>query len=166
MLDHIVGLIGQIRRICRDLSPVILDDLGLTAGIRWLVENALKSHDIDTSLDIANIDKLLTSEQELLVFRIFQETFTNIVRHSCASHTSIAIKKQGGEISLVIADNGMGFDVKEAMGRDFTKRGMGLSAMEERAWMLGGSVNIWSERESGTKLEFRVPIKKPVPKHL
>ncbi|MBW1852097.1 MAG: PAS domain S-box protein, partial [Deltaproteobacteria bacterium] len=161
MLDQIVGLIGHVRRICKDLSPVILDDLGLTAGIRWLVENALKSHDIDTSLDIVNIDKLLTNEQQLLVFRIFQETFTNIVRHSCSSLTSIIIRKQGGEISFVIEDNGKGFDVKEAMGRDLAKRGMGLSSMEERAWMLGGSVNIWSQKELGTRIEFRVPIEQP-----
>jgi len=161
MLDQIVGLIGHVRRICKDLSPVILDDLGLTAGIRWLVENALKSHDIDTSLDIVNIDKLLTNEQQLLVFRIFQETFTNIVRHSCSSLTSIIIRKQGGEISFVIEDNGKGFDVKEAMGRDLAKRGMGLSSMEERAWMLGGSVNIWSQRDLGTRIEFRVRIEQP-----
>ncbi len=157
MLDHIVGLIENIRRICKDLTPVILDDLGLTAGIRWLVENVLESHDIDTSKDIANIDNLLSNEQQLLVFRIFQEAFTNIVRHSLASLTSIVIKKQGGEISFVIEDNGKGFDVKETMGRDFTERGMGLAAMEERAWMLGGSVNIWSQRELGTRIEFRVP---------
>ncbi len=157
MLDYIVGLIENIRRICKDLTPVILDDLGLTAGIRWLVENVLESHDIDTSKDIANIDNLLSNEQQLLVFRIFQEAFTNIVRHSLASHASIVIKKQGGEISFVIEDDGKGFDVKEPMGRDFTKRGMGLAAMEERAWMLGGSVNIWSQRELGTRIEFRVP---------
>ena len=161
MLDHIVGLIGHVRRICKDLSPVILDDLGLTAGIRWLVENVLKNHDIDTSMDIANIDKFLTNEQRLLVFRIFQEAFTNIVRHSCASLTSIVIKKQGGEISLLIEDNGKGFDVKEAIGRDFAKRGLGLSGMKERAWMLGGSVNIWSQRELGTRIDFRVPIEQP-----
>ena len=157
MLDYIVGLIENIRRICMDLTPGILDDLGLTAGIRWLVENTLKSHDIDTSLDITNIDKLLTNEQQLLVFRIFQEAFTNIVRHSCASLTSIVIKKRGGEISFVIEDNGKGFDVKETMSIDFTERGMGLSAIEERAWMLGGSVNIRSERELGTRIAFQVP---------
>jgi len=157
MLDYTVGLVENIRRICKDLTPGILDDLGLTAGIRWLAENVLESHDIDTSKDIANIDKLLTNEQQLLVFRIFQEAFTNIVRYSSASLTSIVIKKQDGEISFVIEDNGKGFDVKETMGRDFTERGMGLSGMEERAWMLGGSVNIWSQRESGTRIEFRVP---------
>lgn len=157
MMDYIVGLIENIRRICIDLTPGILDDLGLTAGIRWLVENTFKSHDIDTSLDITNIDKLLTNEQQRLVFRLFQEAFTNIVRHSLASHVSIVIKRQGGEISLVIEDDGKGFDVKETMGRDFTEKGIGLSGMEERAWMLGGSVNIWSQRESGTRLEFRVP---------
>ena len=158
MLGHIGGLIGHIRRICKDLSPVILDDLGLTAGIRWLVKNVLKSHDIDTSMDIANIDRLLTNEQQLLVFRIFQEAFTNIVRHSLASLTSIIIKRQGEAISLVIEDNGKGFDVKEAMDRDFIERGMGLSGMKERAWMLGGSVNIWSQSELGTRIEFRFPI--------
>jgi len=157
ILDYIVELIETIRRICMDLTPGILGDLGLTAGIRWLAENTLKSHDIDTSLDITNIDKLLTNEQQLLVFRLFQEAFTNIVRHSYASLTSIVIERQGGGISLVIEDNGKGFDVKETMGKDFTERGMGLSGMEERAWMLGGSVNMWSQRGSGTRIEFRVP---------
>ena len=158
MLDHIVELVGHIRRICKDLSPVILDDLGVTAGIRWLTENALKSHGIDTSLDIANIDKLLTDEQQLLVFRIFQEAFTNIVRHSSASLTSIIIRKQAEAISFVIEDNGRGFEVKEAAGKDFTDRGMGLSAMEERVWMLGGDFSIWSQLESGSRIKFRVPI--------
>ncbi len=157
MLDYIVGLVENIRRICQDLTPGILDDLGLTTGIRWLAENVLESHDIDTSLDIANIDNLLSNEQQLLVFRMFQEAFTNIVRHSLASHASIVIKKQGGEISFVIEDDGKGFDVKEPMSRAFTKRGMGLDAMEERARMLGGSVNIWSQRELGTRINFRVP---------
>ena len=158
MLDYIVGLVENIRRICKDLAPGILDDLGLTASIRWLVKNVLEGHDIDTSQDIANIDNLLTNEQQLLVFRIFQEAFTNIVRHSLASHASIVIKNQAGEISFVIEDDGKGFDVKEPMGRDFSKRGMGLGTMEERARILGGSVNIWSKRELGTRMEFRVPI--------
>jgi len=157
MLDYIAELIENIRRICKDLTPGILDDLGLTTGIRWLVENVLEIHDIDTSKDIANIDNLLSNEQQLLVFRIFQEALTNILRHSLASHASIVIKKQSGEISFVIEDDGKGFDVKETMGRDFTKRGMGLGAMEERARMLGGSVNIRSQRELGTRIEFRVP---------
>jgi len=157
MLDYIVRLIENIRRICKDLTPGILDDLGLTTGIRWLVKNVLESHDIGTSKDIANIDSLFSNEQQLLVFRIFQEAFTNIVRHSLASHASIVIKKQGGEISFVIEDDGKGFDVKESMDRNFTERGMGLGAMEERARMLGGSVNIWSQRESGTRIDFRVP---------
>ena len=155
---YIVRLIENIRRICKDLTPGILDDLGLTAGIYWLVENVLESHDMDTSVDITNIDMLLTNEQQLLVFRIFQEAFTNMVRHSLASHASIVIKKQVGEISFVIEDDGKGFDVKKATGRDFTKKGMGLGAMEERARMLGGSVNIWSQRELGTRIEFWVPI--------
>jgi signal transduction histidine kinase len=156
MLDYIARLIENIRRICKDLTPGILDDLGLTAGIRWLAENVLESHDIDTSLHIANIDNLLSNEQQLLVFRIFQETFTNIVRHSLASHASIVIKKQGEEISFVIEDDGKGFDLQEPMSRDFTKRGLGLDAMEERARMLGGRVTIWSQRDLGTKIDFRV----------
>ena len=161
MLDHIVELVGHIRRICKDLSPVILDDLGLTAGIRWLAENALKGHGIDASLDISDIDRLLTDEQQLLVFRIFQEAFTNIVRHSSASLTSIIIEKQAEAISFVIEDNGRGFEVKKAKRRDFTDRGMGLSAMKERVWMLGGNFNIWSQLESGSRIEFRVPIEQP-----
>ena len=89
MLNHIVELIENIRKICMDLTPVILDDLGLTSGIQWLVRNVLEEHSIETSKDIANIESVLSKEQQLLVFRIFQEAFTNIVQHSLASHTRL-----------------------------------------------------------------------------
>jgi len=153
-------IIENVRRLSQDLSPYLLENLGLTAAARRLIDDLAKDHKIETSLDITDIDRFISQERQLIIYRIFQEALTNIRRHAQATHISVAIKKEKDSLSLLVEDDGKGFDVKQAMIRDFDERGLGLAAMEERVRMLGGFLDIWSEVGRGTKISFTIPISK------
>jgi signal transduction histidine kinase len=107
---------------------------------------------------MTEMDDLFSHEGRITVYRIVQECLTNIAKHAQATQVSIVISKQDGGILFRVEDDGKGFDVKEAFGRDPTKKGLGLSAMYERVRILGGSLDIWSEKGTGTRITFKVPL--------
>jgi PAS domain S-box-containing protein len=150
--------IENVRRLSQGLSPYLFEHLGLSAAIRWLLEDLIRDHKIETSLDFVDIDRFLPQEGQLIIYRIFQEALTNIRRHAQATHVSVDIKKEKDHFSFRVEDNGKGFDMKEAMMRDPDKRGLGLAAMEERIRMLSGSIDIRSEVGKGTRISFTIPV--------
>jgi signal transduction histidine kinase len=157
-LQYIDQVIKNVRRLSRDLSPSILDDLGLLAAIRWLIDDFAKHYNIKTSLDMEDINNLFSREAQIIIYRIFQESLTNIGKHAQATCVSVVIKKRGGKVSFIVKDDGKGFDVEQIQGRDFTERGLGLAAMDERACMLGGFFYIWSQEGKGTEITFTIPV--------
>ena len=160
--DEVIGYINEVtenvRRLSRDLSPVILEDLGLSAAIRWLVEASTKHYTIESSLDMTEMDDLFSYESQITVYRIVQECLTNIAKHAQATHVSIVIRRQDHRVLFRVEDDGKGFDVKEAFDRDPAKKGLGLAAMYERARILGGSLDIWSQKGTGTRITFTVSL--------
>jgi len=160
--DEVIGYINEVtenvRRLSRDLSPAILEDLGLSAAIRWLVEASTKHYNIESSLDMAEMDDLFSYEGQITVYRIVQECLTNIAKHGQATHVSIVIRKEDGRVLFRVEDDGKGFDVKEAFDQDPAKKGLGLAAMYERTRILGGSLDIWSQKGTGTRITFTVPL--------
>ena len=160
--DEVIGYINEVtenvRRLSRDLSPIILEDLGLSAAIRWLVEASTKHCNIESSLDMREMDDLFSPEGKITVYRILQECLTNIAKHAQANRVSVVSRKQDVHVLIRVEDDGKGFDVKEAFGRSPSKKGLGLSAMYERVRMLGGSLDIWSQKGMGTKITFTVPM--------
>jgi len=150
-------IIENVRRLSQDLSPYLLENLGLTAALRRLIGDLGKDHKIETSLDITDVDNSLSQKRQLIVYRIIQEALTNIRRHAQATRISVAIKKEQNRLSFWVEDDGKGFDVKQAMTRDVDERGLGLAAVEERVRMLGGSLDIRSEIGRGTKISFTIP---------
>jgi PAS domain S-box-containing protein len=160
--DEVIGYISEVtenvRRLSRDLSPSILEDLGLSAAIRWLVDASAKHYKIESSLDMAEVEALFSRESQITVYRIVQECLTNIAKHAQATNVSIIIRRQDDGFFLSVEDNGKGFDVKEALGRDPSKKGMGLAAMYERTRMLGGSLDIWSQEGAGTRISITAPL--------
>jgi len=162
--EHAHGSIEQIienvRRLSRDLCPYILEDLGLSASLRWLVDDFAKYCNIKASINIADIDPLFSQKTQLIIYRIFQEALANIKKHAQATHLSAVISKKEDSFSFIIEDNGKGFDVKQVMTRSSTERGLGLEAMEEHAQMLGAPLDIWSEIGRGTKISFTIPVSK------
>ena len=147
-----------VRRLSRDLSPSILEDLGLSAAIWWLVETSTQRFHIENAMDPSELDALFSQEGQITVYRIFQECLTNVAKHARATHVSILIAKEDGQAVFQVEDNGEGFDEKEVLGRPPTKKGVGFSAMYERTRMLGGSLDIRSRPGAGTSITFRIPL--------
>jgi len=150
-------IIENVRRLSQDLSPYLLENLGLTAALRHLIGDLAKDHKIETSLDIADIDNFISQERQLIIYRIFQEALTNIRRHAQATRISVAIKKEKDSLSFWVEDDGKGFDMKQTTMRDSDEWSLGLAAIDERVRMLGGSLDIRSEVGKGTRISFTIP---------
>ncbi|MGA1869592.1 MAG: PAS domain S-box protein [bacterium] len=158
MISYLNDVNENVRRLSRDLSPSVLEDLGLSAAIRWLVEGFTKHGNIGCSLDVTRIGDLFSQESQITIYRIIQECLTNIAKHAQATQVSIVISTQNNRVYFRVEDDGKGFNVKEVFDRDPNKKGIGLAAMCERIRMLGGSPDIWSKEGTGTKITFTIPL--------
>jgi two-component system, NarL family, sensor histidine kinase UhpB len=144
---------AELRRICRGLRPPLLDDLGVDPAVRLLV-NEFKEHSgIPVTLEIRTDSAgTVSSELALCVYRILQESLTNVSRHAGASKVEARLSILGSELLLSVSDDGKGFDP------DHTGEGSGVAGMRERANLVNGKLSIVSERGQGTRLEFRAPL--------
>jgi signal transduction histidine kinase/CHASE3 domain sensor protein len=151
LLDEIVG---SVRRISSDLRPGILDDLGLVAAIKWQSREFQKRSGINTQFHSSSSELNLPSNLSTGLFRIFQESLTNVARHSKAHQVTASLDKVGNNLILKISDDGIGFNVSN-IGK---KRTLGLLGMKERTALMGGQYEIVSEEGSGTSVKVSVPI--------
>ena len=151
-------VIENVRRLSRDLSPFILEDLGLTRALQWLTDNFAKNYDIRLVLDLVNIDHLFSRSAQTSIYRILQEALTNIVKHSGAGSASVTVRREEEKIVFSIEDDGKGFDVTQVSAQEPAERGLGLAGMEERVSMLGGSLALWSEPGKGMRISFSIPV--------
>jgi signal transduction histidine kinase len=158
--QYVDQIIDNVRRLSRDLSPSILEDLGLSSALRWLLEDFGKRHAMHTSLDIEDIDYLFSQEAQTNLYRIFQEALTNISKHADARHVSFTVKKKDSRVYFMMEDNGKGFAVNQVKEMQSFEKGMGLAAMEERVHMLGANLDLQSKENRGTRVSFWVPIGK------
>ena len=160
--DSTIGVIDQtienVRRISRDLKPSILEDLGLFASLQCLVEDFARQHNIRVNLDMEDIDHLFPPQVQINLYRIFQEIFTNVSKHSSAENVSVTVKREGGYISFCVEDDGKGFELKKVKTRKFDEKGVGLTAMKERMHMLGGTFDVSSQPGEGTAIKFKAPL--------
>ncbi len=157
LLAHIDEIIENVRRLSKDLSPVLLELMGLSAALKYLFSDISEHQRLGCTIDIDEIDKLFSKHAQITIYRIFQECLTNIVRHSQATHFSVVIKDLGNHISLMVQDNGKGFNVKRILTQKASQRGIGIAAMQERVRMLGGTLDIWSQENSGTRITYDIP---------
>ncbi len=156
--------ISEVRRLSSNLRPTILDDFGLTIAMNLLVRDFEKSHGIPVRLESRNLSVgRLDPHVEIALYRIAQESLTNIARHAAA--TEIAIRLMCGEnvAELIVRDNGNGFDEASVVNARESGHGMGLISMRERAELLGGSCVVTSELRGGTTVHASIPLKGPVP---
>lgn len=151
-------IIEKVRRLSRDLSPSILEDLGLSAALRWLFDDFSKRLHVQCVLEMIPFKESFSKEMKIAIYRIFQESLTNIAKHAHASTVWITIAEKDGCFLCTIEDNGQGFDLDNHLQKRATERGMGLSAMDERARMLGGSLDIWSKEGKGSRIILRIPL--------
>ncbi len=160
MVQYIDMTIENVRRLCRDLTPTVITDLGLAAALMWLIENMEHHFDIAADIDLNNVDEILSLERQLLVYRIFQEALSNAVKHARATRLELTAGQAQHKLIFSIQDNGKGFDMGYVRCRGFEERGLGLVTMQERARMLGTNIEIKSSPGCGTRLQFTVPVDK------
>lgn len=158
LLRYLDGVIDNVRRLSRDLSPAILEDLGLQSALKYLIDGVGKHYTVSHSFEVEDLDHLFPSDAQIIIYRIFQECLTNISKHAGATEVSITVKEYEGFISLAIEDNGAGFDPAQASARRASSRGLGLAALVERSRMLGGTLEVRSQPGSGTRVTCVIPI--------
>ena len=152
LLGLVDATIRTVRNILLSLRPSVLD-MGLAPALEWLVSDILKRNGIQCSLCIES-DFADTDEAQLVgIFRIVQESLTNILRHATAQNVFIQLKKQEEKLNVTIRDDGIGFDYSSVLGKSF-----GLVGICERALMMGGSARIDSESGRGTVIQVELPL--------
>jgi signal transduction histidine kinase len=160
MLSYIDTVIENVRRLSWDLCPSCLEDLGLSSSLGYLVDEICRNNNMKSSVEMDEIDNLFPPETQINIYRIFQESLTNVVKYARASLVSVNVKKEEGHVSFMIRDNGRGFNLKKAMSGKVAKKNLGLTAMNERALMAHGSLKISSRKGQGTTITFSIPTDK------
>ncbi|MCI5165178.1 MAG: response regulator [Candidatus Electrothrix sp. GM3_4] len=156
--DNISQIIEDVRLLSKNLSPVIIEDLGLDAALQQLVDNFTQTHGIFCSFQPDSLQDITSTDGKRIVYRLVQESLNNICNHAEASHINFSIKVDQEQIVLTLADNGKGFHVQEVLARPRSRRGIGLTAMSERVKMLGGKIDIQSIIKQGTTVSFTIPF--------
>ena len=146
--------VAATRRISSDLRPMMLDDLGLLPATEWLVQNFMERTGIHCELAIANAELDLQEPYATTVFRILQESLTNIAKHAQASNVEITLARTDGELAISVRDNGVGF----APENPRKPNSYGLIGLRERAFLLGGKVQIDSAPGKGTVIDVHLPL--------
>jgi len=153
-IDQVINsTVDAMRLMCEELRPGMLDDLGFEAAISSYAKNFTRQFGVpcDLLLDSEDygLDKLLATS----IFRIVQESLTNVARHARASHAMVALQDRGGDLLLSIADDGCGMSA-ELTGE---RKTYGMLGMRERVRMLGGRISIDSAPGRGTHIEVSIP---------
>jgi len=147
-------MIVTLRRIASDLRPRTLDDLGLAAALEWQSQEFEKRSGIHCHLVLPLEPLNLDPERSTAIFRIFQESLTNVTRHAQATSVEARLEIAGGQLIFRVQDNGKGFDPEEAKA----KKSLGLVGMQERAHLLSGEVSIEGIPGAGTTMILRIPL--------
>lgn len=156
-INELIGLIEQlgdkIRSISSDLRPDLLDDLGLAPTLEWYIKEFQEQRTgLEIDFQVVGFKKRAIPEIELVLYRIFQESLTNIVKHSKAGQVSVMLTFNYPKVILMVKDNGLGFDPTQRYG------GIGIIGMRERAVSVGGFIDIRSEKGKGTTIRVELPV--------
>ncbi len=153
------GAIDELRRIQKNLWPSLLDDLGLLKTIQGFCRaynEVYAGIRIEIELGVEEAD--VPSRLRIVIYRITQEAFNNIAKHSRANHAMISFQKTEGRLDLLITDNGSGFDPSTVSVSGSSLTGLGLSTMKERAELSGGIFSINSLPGKGTSIHCSWPV--------
>lgn len=154
MLGMIDETVASVRRIATELRPLMLDDLGLVSAIEWLCQSWARRMGIEVRLDIGQDDPPVSEAASIALYRMVQEALTNVARHAQATRVGIRMRQQSGELVLAVRDDGIGFS-EQSMLREGSH---GLMGIRERAYMLGGQLEIGNARGGGGRIKVRLPL--------
>ena len=147
----------EVRRIIRDLRPGLLDELGLVAAVARYVDYYLVRSGVKVELDTKGFNRKLPSTMEITLFRIVQEAITNIIKHAKAKTVYIRLQQTSSSILGSIDDDGVGFDMDTLYNKKHSGMAVGLLGMEERIDLLEGEIDIKSQPQGGTHVQFEIP---------
>ena len=149
--------LNDVRKTIYDLRPMSLDDLGLIPTLERYIYDFNENTWINMELNIAGKPCELEPAIEVAIFRIIQESLSNIVKHSKANNATVSIEFLSNKLNLVISDNGIGFDI-EGLNDTHGMNGFGLISMKERVELLQGEFEIKSSHNLGTRLLISIPL--------
>jgi signal transduction histidine kinase len=153
--SEVHAAIKETRDISYDLRPSQLDRLGLTKAIAGVIRNVSEVSGISITSSLDNVDDLFAEDQRINLYRIVQESLTNIMKHAQATRIDVRIERTDRLMALTIHDDGVGF-TPGAAERSTGKGGFGLSGMAERAQLLGGVFKVISAPGHGTSLRVDI----------
>jgi len=162
LLKELQQLVGQtmlnLRRMIRGLRPVYLEDLGLVTALEMLAHETSQFANLPVSFQMGGNEYRLEAEKEITIYRIVQESLSNITRHANAGHAWLELAYTPNFLNVVIRDNGKGFIVPISPS-EFAREGhFGLLGLQERAELIGASLEITSIPGQGTKVSVHLPI--------
>jgi signal transduction histidine kinase len=145
----------DVRQLAFELRPIVLDDIGLVAAVQRLTTDLAERHQLDLNVDFDGLsdESRLPADIETVVYRVVQESLTNVTRHARAGRVRVAVIVTGGRLRAEIADDGAGFEPTPGK-----RRSLGLTGMVERATLVGGEVNITSAPGAGTTVRLDLPV--------
>jgi len=156
IMDLVNGTIRSVQRISAELRPSLLDDLGLAAALEWQAREFERRSGIDITLDLPGEDIVLSKDRSTAIFRIFQETLTNVARHSGASHVEVSLTRRDSEIVFTVHDDGIGLHEQTLTNRE----SLGVMGMRERASLVGGTLEITGYSGDGATVTVVMPIER------
>jgi PAS domain S-box-containing protein len=153
------NMITTLRRIASELRPGTLDGLGLTAALEWQAQDFESRTGIQCQVTLPPDPLALDAERSTAIFRIFQESLTNVARHAQAARVEARLELEAQHLIFQVHDNGRGFDPEEAKSR----KSLGLVGMQERALLLNGNLKIEGVPGAGTTMTLRIPLPTSTP---
>lgn len=152
-LREVVGrTLDEVRVMAWQLRPSMLDDLGLTSALQRYIDDYQQRYAIKVDFVFNGMDERLPVEMETSIYRIIQESLTNIARHAKASTASVMIDRRRSNVRLIVEDNGVGLDLQAVSGKS-----LGLQGIRERAALFNGRLTIESQPGQGTSLFVELP---------
>jgi signal transduction histidine kinase len=157
-LQHLTdGALRTVRDLSQLLRPAMLDDLGLSAAIDWLLRGLARRHHVQGELFQEGLAHRFDAESEVVAFRIVQEALTNIARHAHATRCTVRLVRRGSLLSVSIEDDGVGID-RNLLARRDSRLGLGLIGIRERVFQRGGTLTIDGQPGRGTRIEVSLPV--------
>ncbi len=148
----------ELQRLMADLRPSHLDDLGLSAALRWYTSKIEERYPLQITNEIQGNEQPLDEAAKIAVFRIIQEALNNVIKHSEAQHVKVRLTFTDQGIRTGVQDDGCGFDMRNLQRLQSSSRpSLGLAGMQERAALLGGVVAVESKPGQGTRVEAFIP---------
>ena len=154
MVELVDTTVQSVKRIYSGLRPFLLDDLGLAAAIEWMAQRFQEQTGVECEVRIGSKETDVDKNLATALFRIFQETLTNVGRHAHATRVTVTLKEKAGRLNLTVSDNGKGM----TEGQVIDSKSFGLIGIRERVRALGGEANITGAPDKGTTVTVSIPL--------